>query len=126
VIQIFRLVACVTHWVKINNTMAADVIKATSFGPGGLTITGGRCDAPTMLQFYAENGQNLTFRGAVDVRSNDARFAGRTVQVDNGGAVNVTGNARVFRDVDNYNKAGFGSINATGSRADLPYDSRPR
>jgi hypothetical protein len=109
-----------------NNTMTADVIKATSFGPGGLTVTGGTYDAPTMLQFYAENGHNLTFRGAVDVRSNDARFAGRTVQVDTGGAVNVTGNVRVFRDVDNYNKAGFGTINASGTRADLPYDSRPR
>jgi hypothetical protein len=109
----------------INNTMTADVIKATSFGPGGLTVTGGTYDAPTMLQFYAENGHDLTFRGNVDVRSNDARFAGRTVQVDNGGAVNVTGNVRVFRDVDNYNKAGFGSINATGTRADLPYNNRP-
>ena len=101
----------------INNTMTADVIKATSFGPGGLTVTGGTYDAPTMLQFYAENGHNLTFRGAVDVRSNDARFAGRTVQVDNGGAVNVTGNVRVFRDVDNYNKAGLAPLTPPGPGA---------
>ncbi len=114
-----------------NAVLNGDVIRARGYHTGGLDaliVNGSRVNATEMIKFYAEGASRLRFQGTVELNlseSGQAILAGRTVQVDEGGAVRVRGQARVFRDVDNYNKRGFGVLNASGQVIELPYDRRP-
>ncbi len=116
-----------------NVTMNAEVIGARAFGSGdrdALHISGGQFNAGSLVKFYAEGASKLRFTGDVNINlsnlsSGRAVLAGRVVQVDAGGRVRVNGNTEVYRDVDNYNKAGYGNIQTSGSHSDLPYGQRP-
>jgi len=116
-----------------NAVLNGDIIRARGFGGGegtdALIVNGSRVNASQMIKFYAEGASRLRFQGNVELNlgSDNAQaiLAGRTVQVDEGGSVRLRGNGQVFRDVDNYNKTGFGTLNATGQLTELPYDRRP-
>lgn len=114
-----------------NATLNGDLIRARGFNTAdrdALVISGSTINAADMIKFYAEGSSRLRFQGNVDLnlsQGGNAILAGRIVQVDEGGAVRVRGDAQVYRDIDNYNKNGYGTITATGKQADLPYGRRP-
>ncbi|MFN0126807.1 MAG: hypothetical protein ACKV19_09010 [Verrucomicrobiales bacterium] len=116
-----------------NAVLNGDIVRARGFGGGegtdALIVNGSRVNASQMIKFYAEGASRLRFQGNVELNLSSANaqaiLAGRTVQVDEGGSVRLRGSGQVFRDVDNYNKTGFGTLNATGQLTELPYDRRP-
>ncbi|MCB1098614.1 MAG: hypothetical protein KDN22_23785 [Verrucomicrobiae bacterium] len=112
-----------------SSTFAADVIKARGFQNGGrnaLVIDGSRFDASTLVRLYAEGAATLLFRGDVEINSPLVQLAGQTVRVDAGGKVRAGGAINVNATNHQYDVAGFGTIEAAGSKTRAPYDSRPR
>lgn len=112
-----------------NSTFAADVIKARGFQGGGrdaLVIEGSRFDASTLVRLYAEGVSTLRFRGDVDIRAPLAQLAGRTVEVDAGGRVRVSGDVTIHADQHHYDSAGFGTIDAAGSKTRDTFPQRAR
>ncbi len=114
-----------------NSTLSGDVIRARAFNTGdrdAILIRDSAFNANQLIQFYAEGASRLRFQGTNNLvlgANGVANLAGRTVQVDSGGNVNISGNGNVFRDVDNYNKDGFGNINISRSASHQPYRARP-
>ena len=99
-----------------NAQLAADAIRVRGFSPSGdaLIIDGSTFNAAQFIKLYAEGASTLRFRNNVSLNTPLAVIAGKTVEVDAGGAVHITGKGRVFTDNDNYNKGGLGTINAGG------------
>jgi hypothetical protein len=106
--------------------LSADAIRARGFSPSGdaLIIDGSTLNAAQFIKLYAEGASTLRFRNNVSLNTAIAVLAGKTVEVDTGGSVNITGKGRIFTDNDNYNKAGFGTISAGGGLTKGGYNSR--
>ncbi|MGK0190114.1 MAG: hypothetical protein ACI9R3_005934 [Verrucomicrobiales bacterium] len=112
-----------------NSTFAADVIKARGFQNGGrnaLIIDGSRFDASTLVRLYAEGASTLRFRGDVEINSPNTQLAGQTIRVDAGGRVRASGNVKINATNHHYDTAGFGTIEAAGSKNTSNYESRSR
>jgi hypothetical protein len=95
--------------VTINSS---DIFRARTLGPDGtLTIDGGTFNATNIIKLYAEgsNGRVL-FKGSVNLNTDEAHIAGKTVEVQSGGSVNVSGSAHVFADQHKYNNGTHGTI----------------
>jgi hypothetical protein len=113
-----------------NVTASADVIRARGFNSGGrdaLVIDGGSYTARSLLRFYAEGASTLRFRGNVALDTPDAILAGRTVEVDRGGNVNIRGRGTVYADFHNYNNNNNvnGTINASSGLTTSGFGGRP-
>lgn len=113
-----------------NVTASADVIRARAFNSGGrdaLVIDGGNFNAGRLLRFYAEGASTLRFRGNVALDTPDAILAGRTVEVDRGGNVNIRGRGSIYADFHNYNNNNNvnGTINASSGLTTGGFGSRP-
>lgn len=108
-------------------TLNASVIKARAFAPGGdaLIVDGSTLNADQLIQLYAEGTSTLRFRNQVTLNTNQAVIAGKTVEVDAGGNVNVRGKADIYTDSANFNRTGYGNINAGGGVTTRPHSSRP-
>ncbi|MEI6534101.1 MAG: FecR domain-containing protein [Verrucomicrobiaceae bacterium] len=117
-----------------SNITATHALKVGAFRPDGtllingsvLTTNGSPISPSDLIRLYAggSNGKVL-FQGKVTLDSDEVQIAGKTVQVDTGGNVDVTkGNAHVFSDNHNYNKTGYGNINST-SLKQHDFNSRP-
>lgn len=112
-----------------NSTFAADVIKARGFQNGGrdaLVVDGSRFDASTLVRLYAEGASTLRFRGDVEINSPNTQIAGQTVRVDSGSRVRASGNIKVNATNHHYDSAGFGAIEAAGSKSQGTFESRSR
>lgn len=112
-----------------NSTFAADVIKARSFQNGGrdaLIIDGTRFDASALVRLYAEGASTLRFRGDVQINSPLTQLAGQTVRVDAGGRVRASGAVKVNATNHQYDAAGFGTIEAAGSKTRAAFEGRSR
>ena len=114
-----------------NSILSGDIIRARAYNTGdrdAILIRGSTFDASQLIQFYAEGTSKLRFQGdnRLNLGTNGvANLAGRIVEVDNGGNVTISGNANIYREVDNYNKAGFGNINISGNQSHQPFSARP-
>ncbi len=110
-----------------NATLNADVIKARAFSTGGdaLVIDGSVLNGTQLIQLYAEGASTLRFRNHVTLNTDRAIIAGKTVQVDAGGSVNIRGKGDIFTDNAHFNQTGYGSINAGGGLSVNPHGSRP-
>ena len=110
------------------STLAANVIKARAFSAGGnaLVIDGSTLNANTLIQLYAEGAGTLQFRNQVNLNTPHAVLAGKTVEVQAGGAVNVKGKASVFTDDARFNLPGYGTLNAGGGTTMQPHAARPK
>lgn len=108
-------------------TLNASVIKARAFAPAGdaLIIDGSTLNADQLIQLYAEGTSTLRFRNQVTLNTNQAIIAGKTVEVDSGGNVNVRGKADIYTDAANFNRSGYGNINAGGGVTTRPHHARP-
>jgi hypothetical protein len=112
-----------------NSTFSADVIKARGFQNGGrdaLVIDGSRFDASTLVRLYAEGAATLRFRGDVEINSPLTQLAGQTVRVDAGGRVRASGNVIVNATNHLYDSAGFGVIEAAGTKSRDTFEGRSR
>ena len=109
-----------------NAQLAADAIRIRGFSPSGdaLIIDGSTFNAAQFIKLYAEGVSTLRFRNNVSLNTPLAIIAGKIVEVDSGGAVSISGKGRVLTDTDNYNKAGFGTINAGGGLTKGSHGSR--
>jgi hypothetical protein len=110
-------------------TLVAKAIRARGYANGGdaLVIDGSDFTATQLLKLFAEGASTLRFKNKVTLTTPTAILAGKIVQVDSGGLVDVSGKARVYTDDDRYNRAGFGSIQAKGGLSPkLPYSKRGR
>ena len=107
--------------------MAANVIRARGATATGdaLVIDGGTFNATSMLKFYAESASALRFRNQVTINTPHAIFAGKTVRVDSGGNVSVSGSVDVHADNHQYNTPGNGAISAGGGIKASSHASRP-
>ncbi|MDQ3199792.1 MAG: hypothetical protein M3Q46_11530, partial [Verrucomicrobiota bacterium] len=124
--------------ITINTAaMHADIIKIGAFGDNGsLTIGGGSISADTLLELYAtgSNGViNFVSNSTLNSTNSSVVIAGRTVTINDGVVVTITGNdginASVFTDVPNYTGSG-GNGNTTGTfagngAATQPFDQAP-
>ena len=115
-----------------NSTLSGDIIRASAFNTGdrdALLISNNTFNAAQLIQFYAEGASKLRFQGGnrlnLSSEGGVANLIGKTVQVDNGGNVIVNGHANVYRDVDNYNKPGFGNITVSGTQSHQAFSARP-
>jgi hypothetical protein len=110
------------------STLAANVIKARAFSAGGnaLVIDGSTLNANTLIQLYAEGAGTLLFRNQVNLNTPHAVLAGKTVEVQAGGAVNVKGKASVFTDDARFNLPGYGTLSAGGGATTQPHAARPK
>ena len=108
-------------------TLNASVIKARAFAPAGdaLIVDGSTLNADQLIQLYAEGTSTLRFRNQVTLNTNQAIIAGKTVEVDSGGNVNVRGKADIYTDSANFNRSGYGNINAGGGVTTRPHNARP-
>ncbi len=96
--------------------LMADTIKVRAFSPSGdaLIIDGSTLNATQFIQLYAEGASTLRFRNNVSLTTALAILAGKTVEVETGGTVNITGKGRVFTENANFNTATYGTIQAGG------------
>ena len=111
------------------NNLTADVIKARGFnvpGSNALLLEGGSFNATQLVRLYGEGGGALRFRGDVLLNAPNADLAASTLEIDAGSRVRAAGNVRAFSDNHNYDKAGFGTLEAIGTKTQLPFASRPR
>lgn len=114
-----------------HSILSGDVIRASAFNTGdrdALLISNNTFNATQLIQFYADGASNLRFQGENRLNLSPdgvANLIGKTVQVDNGGNVIVNGRANVYRDVDNYNKPGFGNITVSGTQSHQAFSARP-
>ena len=107
--------------------LMAAAIKVRAFSPSGdsLIIDGSTFNAAQFIQLYAEGASTLRFRNTVSLNTALAILAGKTVEVENGGSVNITGKGRVFTDIANYNTGSYGTIKAGGGLTTKPHAERP-
>jgi hypothetical protein len=101
--------------VNIRNAqLLADSIRVRAFSGGGdsLIIDGSTFKASQLIQLYAEGASTLRFRNRVTLQTALAILAGKTVTVDSGGLVKISGKAKVYTENPDFNKLGFGSIQA--------------
>jgi hypothetical protein len=110
------------------STLAANVIKARAFSAGGnaLVIDGSSLNANTLIQLYAEGAGTLLFRNQVTLNTPHAVLAGKMVEVQAGGAVQVKGKASVFTDDARFNLPGYGTLSAGGGTTTQPHAARPK
>ena len=111
------------------NNLTADVIKARGFnvpGSNALLIEGGSFNASQLVRLYGEGGGTLRFRGEVLLNVPNADLAAATLAIDAGSRVRAAGNVRAFSDNHNYDKEGFGTLETTGTKTQLPFAARPR
>lgn len=110
-----------------NATLSADAIRARAFSTGGdaLIIDGSTLSAAQLIKLYGEGIGTVRFRNNVTLDTNQAIIAGKTVEVDAGGNVNVRGKADIYTDNANFNRAGYGNINAGGGVTTHPHAGRP-
>jgi hypothetical protein len=101
--------------LKNLNVSSSDVFKARTQGPNGLlTIDGGTVNANSIIRLYGEGANGVLFKGTTTLNTSEVQIAGKIVEVQSGGNVNVTqGNAHVFSDDHRYNKPNYGNINST-------------
>ncbi len=112
-----------------NSVLNADSIRARAFNSGdrdALVVSDSVMNANQLIDLYAEGASKLRFQGKVDLNAPRTTLAGRTVQVDNGGVVRASGSLDVYRDVDNYNKPGFGTLSSGFSSSHNSFSSRPQ
>jgi hypothetical protein len=97
------------------NVSSSDVFKARTQGPNGLlTIDGSTINASNIIRLYGEGANGVLFKGNTTLNASEVQIAGKIVEVQSGGNVNVTqGNAHVFSDDHRYNKTNYGNINST-------------
>ena len=110
-----------------NATLNAATIKARAFGTGAdaLVIDGSTLNADQMIELYADGASTLRFRNQVTLNTNQAIIAGKTVEVDAGGRVDVRGRADVYTDSARFNTSGYGTINAGGGVTTRPFSGTP-
>ena len=108
-------------------TLNASSIRARAFATGGnaLIIDGSTLNADQLIKLYAEGAGTLRFRNNVTLNTNQAIIAGKTVEVDAGGNVNVRGKADIYTDNANFNRTGYGNISAGGGALTHPHAARP-
>ncbi|MCB1094218.1 MAG: hypothetical protein KDN22_01445 [Verrucomicrobiae bacterium] len=110
-----------------DSSLFADLVKARAFNSGGhdaILIDNSTIDADSLLRLYAEGASTLRFRNNVNLKTQLAQLAGKTVEVDPGGNVIVDGTAEVYSDKHNYNRDTFGTINAQSVKQSR-YSDRP-
>jgi hypothetical protein len=105
-------------------TAASIRVRGFADGADALIVDGSQFNATQLIKLYAEGASTLRFRNAVSLNTPLAVLAGKTVQVDNGGSVSISGKGRVYTDSDNYNKAGYGTIQAKGGLIKKGYSVR--
>jgi len=110
-----------------DSLLNANAIRARAFANAGdaLIIDGSTLNANQLIKLYAEGSSTLRFRNHVTLNTNQAIIAGKTVEVDAGGAVDVRGRADIYTDNANFNKAGYGTISAGGGVITRPHAGRP-
>lgn len=101
-----------------NANIRGDVVKVGALGANGqLIVGGGTISADTMLKLYGgSSGGLVRFTNNVNLSGAGAKIiAGKTVTIDNGRTVNVTGSgpATVYTDTANYTGSG-GNNSTTG------------
>jgi hypothetical protein len=108
-------------------TLSADVIRARGYSASddSLIIDGSHFAATTLIQLYAEGVSALRFRNNVQLTTALAIIAGKTVIVDLGGTVSITGQGRIFTDNALFNIPNQGTITAGGGLITAPYIARP-
>ena len=112
-----------------NTTIVADIIKARAYNNGGrdaLVIDGGRFDAGRLVRLYAEGDSTLRFRGEVEIESPLTQLAAKRVEVDAGSRVRASGSVRIDADAHNYDRAGYGTIEAAGGKTTGAFSERSR
>lgn len=110
-----------------DSSLLADLVKARAFNSGGrdaILIDNSTIDAGALLRLYAEGSSTLRFRNNVNLKTELAQLAGKTVEVDAGGNVIVDGVAEIYSDRHNYNKDSFGSIKGRSVKQSR-YSDRP-
>lgn len=110
-----------------DSTLLADLVKARAFNSGGrdaILVDNSTIDAGSLLRLYAEGSSTLRFRNTVNLKTELAQLAGKTVEVDPGGNVIVDGVAEVYSDQHNYNKDAFGEIRGRSVKQSR-YNDRP-
>jgi hypothetical protein len=105
-------------------TSASIRVRGFADASDALVVDGSTLNATQLIKLYAEGASTLRFRNAVTLNTPLAVLAGKTVEVDSGGSVNVSGKGRVFTDRDNYNKSGYGTIQAKGGLVKGSYNGR--
>lgn len=110
--------------------MNAELIKMNAMGPNGsLIIGGGSMSADSVLKLYAGDatGGLIRFTGDATLSSTSAAdIAAKTVQIDSGKSVNISGPAaNVFTDVPNYNGGAYGNFTGSGINSTQPYANAP-
>ena len=114
--------------VNLKNLQAmANLISVRAFSPSGdaLIIDGSTFNASQLIRLYAEGASTLRFRNHVTLTTPRADLAGKTVEVDAGGSVNISGKGNVFTDHPNFNSGGFGTIQAGGGLKVDTFGKRP-
>ncbi len=106
----------------------ANLIRVRAFSPSGdaLIIDGSTFNASQFIRLYAEGASTLRFRNTVNLTTPRADLAGKTVEVDPGGAVNISGKGNVFTDQSNFNTGPFGTIQAGGGLKVSGFGKRPK
>ena len=87
----------------------ARAIRVRGYADGGdaLIVDGSTFNAAQLIKLYAEGASTLRFRNTVSLNTAVAILAGKTVEVDPGGVVTITGKGRVFTDNPHFNTPGF-------------------
>ena len=108
-------------------TLSADIIRARGYSAAGdaLIIDGSTFTAKSLIKLYGEGVSTLRFRNHVQLNTPLAIIAGKTVVVDPGGSVNITGQGRIHTDSAQFNTAGQGTINAGGGLSVQSFGTRP-
>jgi hypothetical protein len=109
-----------------NAQLSAASLRVRGFADGSdaLVVDGSTLNATQLIKLYAEGASTLRFRNTVTLDTPLAVLAGRTVEVDSGGSVNISGKGRVYTDHANYNKSGYGTIQAQGGLLKGSYHAR--
>ncbi|MDZ4815308.1 MAG: FecR family protein [Verrucomicrobiota bacterium] len=116
--------------IASTSQMNAELIKMNAMGPNGsLIIGGGSMSADSVLKLYAGDatGGLIRFTGDATLSSTSAAdIAAKTVQIDSGKSVNISGPAaNVFTDVPNYNGGAYGNFTGSGINSTQPYANAP-
>lgn len=99
--------------VSIRNTqIMANAIRIRGFSDRGeaLILDGGTFTAPQFIKLYADGVSTLRFKADMTLNTKLATLAGKTVLVDNGKSVKVTGQAQIFTDDPRFNMPNYGAI----------------
>jgi hypothetical protein len=114
-----------------NAQLMAAAIRVRGFSAKGdaLIVDGSTLTAAQLIKLYAEGVGTLRFRRAVTLTTDLAVLAGKTVEVDSGGTVEITGQGRVFTDHARFSTTdrqapGYGTIHAKGGLTERSFGTR--